>query len=253
MAGDNLDVARGQAEQQGLLAELARQTEREGRAKAALTETERADLLARRANADSETAGNRLWQIEEAKIASRAEILQNLAERTIRRYAAGQGAALEPGEGARMAVDILTAKDPQAAMREALAALNRRAGVPYAVAETPLPMPKAMERIGEISQSADRAVADAATAIDPKIARTNTEIAETMRTAPKAEGHIEAQLGEVGKLQADLDAIIAAERDAGRLTPTQEAIMREFDEHAKLAEGNAKAMEAAGFCAAMRG
>ena len=255
-AADNIEVARGLAEEQGLRAALARaEAQRQAAEAAAGSTDEMVALAARQREADAATT-DRGWSRREALIASKAEVIQALTERTLRRYAAQLG--VEAGDAGRSALRILTAEDPGA---EALAVLSEmRRGAPRRMG-VPTPddmkaqeaMDAALSRLYGEADRARMAAMDAERVTDSRISDTAARVEELNANAPKAEGVVEKQIAEVTKDLAALDTVIQAERNAGRFSPEQERILREFDDAAKMAEGDAKAMEAAGFCAAVRG
>lgn len=255
-SGDNLEVQRTLAERTALQRELARRQGEAATAERSLAGL-RQEIEAARMRAEAEGRVNeRSWKIQEAAIESRAEVLQALAERTIRRYAAWAG--VDAGDVSALATRLLTAEDPATAIRAEFARMGRntpeRAGVP-----TPEDMAAQSEMSGALSRlygyadEATRMAHDQQAQVDARIEDTARRVDELKQTAPKAEGQVAEQIAELQRDQATLDATIAAERDAGRFTPEQERILRDFDEAAKTAEGDARAMEAAGYCAAVRG
>jgi len=252
-SGDNLEVQRTLAEAQGLRGELDRLVSQQRRAEVGLNAVETANAERRAANLANEAAGNRAWQIDEARISSRAEVLQSLAERTLRRYAAGQGAPLAPEDASRLAVRVLTAENPQAEIRAVLAELDRQAGVPYAVADRPVNVDAATQAMDGIAQSAKQAMLDATHAPNPQAEVRAQEIRALQERAPESTGPADEQIARLAEDQKRYDAILDAERQAERLKPEDEALIAAAAERAALMEGDAKAMEAASFCAAMRG
>jgi hypothetical protein len=89
--------------------------------------------------------------------------------------------------------------------------------------------------------------------VDMRLAETARAIDELRRAGGDPDGVLAKQMADVQKMQAELDAIVDAERAAGRFSPEQERMMTEFADDVKNADGDARAMEAAGFCAAVRG
>jgi hypothetical protein len=89
--------------------------------------------------------------------------------------------------------------------------------------------------------------------INPLSEAFDQELTALRERAPVAEGSVEDQLARATADMDKYDAILKAERDAERLSPTDEANLAAAADRAKLFEGDAKAMEAAGFCSAMRG
>lgn len=104
------------------------------------------------------------------------------------------------------------------------------------------------DAMARLRESAARPPGDA---LDVGAARQAVELAER---APKAEGPLDAQLAEVTKLVDDLTLRVDTEAAAGRLAATPETVaLAEARAAVDLAEGNARAYEAAAACLVTRG
>ena len=122
-AGGDLDVARGQAETQGLQVAGARAQAAADQAQAALQRLQDQDAQARGIQAGQQQSADRAFGIQSARLASREDVVQALATRTIRRLAGRAGVALEDGQADALARGVLReGLDPA----EAVAAVVRR-------------------------------------------------------------------------------------------------------------------------------
>lgn len=249
-AQGDLEVARGIAQQRGLQAELARATERERRGAEGLSRTQAMEEAARAVRTEDAAASSRLWDVEGARIASRAEVIESMAQRTLRRYAAGQGAALAPDELNRMAVRAVTGGEAE--IRAVIAEIDARAGMPYAVVETPRTGPDYDANLDRVANEAEREGAASAYAENPAARDGDARLAELQERAPDPKTGFEEQLAQAQADAANFETILKAERDAGRLRAGAENEITEAAERAARAESDAKAMDAATACWAVR-
>ena len=110
--------------------------------------------------------------------------------------------------------------------------------------------------LNEIRGEADsiRVQADLDSAsIDRRLEQLARDIDALRAFGEPKDGSTEAQFAALDKMQTELDTIIASERAGARLSADQERMLRDLDAAAKEAEGTAKAIQEAGFCAATRG
>lgn len=196
-----------------------------------------------------EVAGRRVYLPHEAAAANERRLArmsdreQEIAAnyRTeLARLAEDYGVGLKPAELDHAVMMTLDGMHPDEAIRAATVGADLRATGFLDDAVTEMEAARELARQGVLD--VDMRLAEAARAID-----------ELRMAAGDPDGVLAKQMADVQKMQAELDAIVDAERASGRFSPEQERMLREFDEAAKMAEGDAKAIEAAGFCAAVRG
>lgn len=195
-----------------------------------------------------EVAGRRVYLPQEA-VAANERRLARMSDREQERVAAFRSElrALADDHGVRLtdaetdhAVTLtMNGMHPDEAIRAATIGADLRATGFVDEARAEMEAARALAAKG--AMEIDMRLAEAARAIDEL--RTTTGGDATV---------VGEQIAALERLQQELDAVVDAERAGGRFTPEQERILREFDENAKLAEGDARAMEAAGYCAAVR-
>jgi len=255
-ASADVDAARGAAEVQGLQAGLARTEAAAAEAEATLAKlketaaAEEAAAQARRVSAD------RAERIRQARDDGREAVLQSLAERTLRRFAAQVGTALEPGEARLLAKEIRNAQPGEAAdtIANALNSITNRSGLPdiQAIADAG-PRFSGVERLrAEATGAANELHAGAEPHVSQADITAAQANAETLARAPKVDGPLDAQAAELKALYDQTRGLVEAEVAAGRLTEGDVAMLKAADERAKNLEGDAKAAEAAAACMVTR-
>lgn len=196
-----------------------------------------------------EVAGRRVYLPHEA-VAANERRLARMSDREqevaanyraeVSRLAEDYGVGLKPAELDHAVMLTMDGMHPDEAIRAATVGTDLRATgfIDDARAE---------------AEAARNLAAQGALDIDMRLAEAARAIDELRKSGGDPDGVLARQMADIEKMQGELDAIVDAERASGRFSPEQERILREFDDAAKMAEGDAKAMEAAGFCAAVRG
>lgn len=254
IAGAGLEAARSRSEAQGLgnaltraeqeIADLQRQTEK-------LTRSYQSRQAVVEANREAAEASARIIG---AKAEGQQNLLQGLTERTVRRYAASIGVALEENEARSIAREVLAAQPHEGADIIAHALNNLAARSPRPEIGAIVDRMPPLARLAAEEGLADRTLRDNALRppVQPDVpisARTN---AVTREQAPKVEGPLDKQIVEAQKSFSEFDARVKAELDSGRLTEADMAPLRAADVLSAEAEQDAKAYEAAAACLASR-
>jgi hypothetical protein len=170
-------------------------------------------------------SADRATRIQQLKIDSREEVLQDLMEREVRRYAAKTGVDLQPGEAATAAREVRTAspdevKDTIASHLKAIA--GRSDALPIrdpelAIGYTPKPTP-GMEKLRAEAQGAgvDMAARAVNKGADPEVTRIDSDVANNKAATPKMEGIDDKDAAEVSALLADkkseYDGLVASKQ-----------------------------------------
>lgn len=175
-----------------------------------------------------------------ARMSDREQEIAANYKAEVSRLAEDYGVGLKPAELDHAVMLTMDGMHPDEAIRAATVGTDLRAT--GFIDDVRAEMDAARELARKGAMDVDMRLAEAARAID-----------ELRQSAGDPDGVLAKQMADVQKMQAELDAIVDAERAAGRFSPEQERMMAEFADEMKRADGDAKAMEAAGFCAAVRG
>jgi hypothetical protein len=201
-----------------------------------------------------EVAGRRVYRGEDIEIArQRAELrhvqydgdVVNAHRADVGDIAEAYGVQLSRTEVNTAIQGILNGDHPEQAVRDAIMARE--------VSDYPGMAREGMNRLGQMQRDAEGMAIDGASAPNPRVTVADAELARLAEAAPKTDGPLADQIAAAQKDITNLDVIVNAERKAERLDANAERLLKEADERAALAESDAKAMEAAGFCMAVRG
>lgn len=188
--------------------------------------------------------------------ASKREVLQSLTERTVRRYAAAYGVALDPTEARMLAREVMSAAPGETAdaVNAVLKDLRERSPTPGRAAVEASPAGAVDAGSAALRSEGTAAGTSLTEALrnppeTPATAQGREIAIATAERAPKIEGAAEKQIAEVDKLVADLDAQIKGEVAAGRMTESEMTALQEtIDTLAKGAEEDVSLFQSASAC-----
>lgn len=215
-------------------------------------------------NIEKEAQDNgRSYDIQAARIASKEDVLRDLTTRTLKRFAGRAGVNLADEELEGSARGLLAAKpgDTAAAIKQVLDDISSRSKkgaqpLPTEPAE-PVDISQGMNALDQQAQQAsDRLAANQRDAVplSDEHVTTDRQNATAIKNAKAISGEpsaIESDIASAEAANADVDAIIAGEKKAGRWTDADDKALEKINDSAKLADGDAKAYQEAAACLAV--
>ena len=260
----DLDVARSQAQARGLSVALDRVQQRADATAARLSDVQAADAADQAEASDAQAAAAASTSLPLARVRSRQAVTTAMAERSVRRFAGRMEVALEPGEAASFARDLMAAGPAEVSdtinhMLGSIADRSSRPDVAAALRQSRDATPDigdavatGVQQFRDIGDNAAINLADSAAkpVEHPEDAPAAAANADAVQRAPAVPPEIAAALADAEKGAQDMRARVDGEVQAGRLTEADTAELRAADTAAELAEGDAKALEAAATCLA---